>query len=261
MEHLVWSINPVLWDTGIFQIHWYGLFFAAAFITGYALTRFIFKRENVSLHFLDPILIYMMVGAVAGARLVHVLFYDPVYYFSHPSQIPAVWNGGLASHGGAIGITLALYIFCRKNPSIKYLWLLDRISVPAVLGGFFIRVGNFFNSEIAGLPSDNPWAIVFSKVDSLPRHPTQLYEALAYLLIFMIIFTTYLRVRTCRNGLFLGLFLSLTFLARFLLEFTKVRQENFNDFMPLNMGQLLSIPTIIAGLVILYFHFKKHKTG
>lgn len=261
MVHLDWSINPILWDLGFFQIHWYGLFFAAAFITGYAITRFIFIRENISLQYLDPILIYMMVGAVVGARLAHVLFYEPVYYFTHPLEIPAVWNGGLASHGGVIGIALALYIFCRRHRAISYLWLLDRISIPAVLGGFFIRIGNFFNSEIVGLPSDKPWAIIFSRLDMLPRHPSQLYEALTYLLIFAILFVVYLKVKPIGNGLFLGLFFVLVFSARFILEFTKVRQESFNDELAVNVGQLLSIPAVILGLILLIFYFRKRTSA
>ncbi|WP_299998542.1 prolipoprotein diacylglyceryl transferase [uncultured Cedecea sp.] len=260
MDHLVWDINPIFWDAGIFQIHWYGLFFAAAFVTGFVIARFIFSRENISLHYLDSLLVYMIIGAVVGARLAHVIFYDPVYYLHHPLQIPAVWNGGLASHGGAIGIALALYLFCKKNPSIKYLWLLDRMVIPAVLGGFFIRIGNFFNSEILGVPSDKPWAIIFSRVDSLSRHPTQLYEALTYLVIFLILFTLYIKIKPRRDGLFLGMFLSMVFFSRFLLEFTKVRQESFSDGVLLNVGQLLSIPAILVGLVLIYYYFRKKQT-
>ena len=145
----------------------------------------------------------MMVGTIAGARLGHCLFYDPAYYLTNPLKILMVWEGGLASHGGAIGILTALFLYSRKRPDQPYLWLLDRMAIVIALAGLFIRVGNFFNSEILGIPADVPWAIIFDRIDSLPRHPAQLYEAIAYGSIFVGLYRLYgkLSARTASGKL------------------------------------------------------------
>ncbi|NIX94374.1 prolipoprotein diacylglyceryl transferase [Pseudomonas fulva] len=253
MENLVWSVDPILLKVGPVSVHWYGVLFGMAFLVGFSLMRSVFRKEGKPERYLDPLWFYMGIGTVVGARLGHVLFYDPAYYLSHPLQIVAVWNGGLASHGGAIGIALALYLFSRRHPETPYVWLLDRMAIPAVLGGCFIRIGNFFNSEIAGLPSNLPWAVIFQRIDELPRHPTQLYEALCYFLIFWLLYATYQRrYPALPQGMLSGLFLVLVFVARFFLEFTKMPQASFEGSMPLSVGQLLSIPTIVVGLILLW---------
>ncbi|WP_339478909.1 MULTISPECIES: prolipoprotein diacylglyceryl transferase [unclassified Pseudomonas] len=251
-QYFVWNTDPVLMRFGVIDIHWYGVLFAAAFGFGMAIMRFIFRREGKPEGDLDALLIYLGLGTVLGARLGHVLFYDPAFYFSNPAEILAIWKGGLASHGGAIGLALSLYLFCRRRSDIGYLWLLDRIAIVALLGGGLIRVGNFFNSEIAGVPTDIPWAIVFSRIDTLPRHPTQLYEACVYFVMFLLMFLLYQKRRTTLEPGFLsGLFLSAVFSARFLLEFTKMHQASYDYPLPLNVGQLLSIPPVLVGLTLM----------
>jgi prolipoprotein diacylglyceryl transferase len=189
---------------------------------------------------------------VIGARLGHCLFYEPAYYLRRPLEILMIWRGGLASHGGAVGIFLALYGYSRRRPDQPYLWLLDRMAIPTALGGSFIRLGNLFNSEILGISTDVPWAFVFARIDDLPRHPAQLYESLAYLLIFGVLFAVYRkRGSHTPRGLLLGLFLVLVFGARFVIECVKVRQAAFGEALPLSMGQLLSIPAILVGVVLL----------
>jgi prolipoprotein diacylglyceryl transferase len=244
-----WDVNPILIQIGPLAMHWYGVFFAAAFLVGSWIMQWIYRREGADLASLDRLLLYMPLGAVLGARLGHVLFYDPHYYFIHPLEIVKIWEGGLASHGGAAGILIALYLLARRPDSPPYLWLLDRVVIPTALGGAFIRLGNFFNSEIVGIPTSGGWGVVFDRVDPLPRHPVQLYEAVAYGLIFLVLLGVYLRRGpTVRPGVLLGLFLVLTFSARFLLEFIKTPQAEYEAGFVLTVGQLLSIPCILAGV-------------
>ncbi len=195
----------------------------------------------------------MVVGTIIGARLVHCLFYDPHYYLSHPVEILEVWKGGLASHGGAAGIFIALWLYCRRHPDQPYLWLLDRITVATALGAAFIRVGNFFNSEILGTPSSLPWAVVFAREDAIPRHPAQLYEAAAYLLIFVGLLLIYHRLQArTPHGLLLGLFLAAGFIARFLIEFVKQRQAAYEQHFAISVGQWLSIPFVLVGMALVW---------
>lgn len=251
---IYWDVGPVIVEIGPFMLRWYGLFFGLAFLFGYYLVGRMFRQEGKPERYLDPLIVYMVVGTVLGARLGHVLFYDPGYYFSQPVEILKVWHGGLASHGGAIGILIALYVFDRRRPDLSYLWLLDRLAVPTALGGALIRLGNLFNSEILGTPSDLPWAFVFARVDAVPRHPAQLYESIGYFLIFLGLLAVYQRLkdRTPR-GLLLGLFLTSVFTYRFLVEFVKMQQAAFAEALPLSMGQLLSLPMILAGIALLAY--------
>jgi prolipoprotein diacylglyceryl transferase len=247
-----WNVNPILVQIGPLAIRWYGLFFAAAFLVGFWIEEWIYRREGKDTRLLDSLLIQMLVGGVVGARLGHVAFYDPQYYFSHPLDIVKIWEGGLASHGGAAGILLALYLYARRAGSPPYLWLLDRVVIPTALGGFFIRLGNLFNSEIVGTPTSVWWGVVFDRVDPVPRHPVQLYEALAYLLAFLVLLRAYTRGgEGAREGSLLGLFLVLVFSARFLLEFVKTPQAEYEAGFLLTVGQMLSVPFIIAGVVLI----------
>jgi len=201
----------------------------------------------------------MILATVLGARLGHCFFYNPVYYLSHPLEILMVWKGGLASHGAAIGILTAIYLFVKKKKEYTFLWILDRIVITAALAGFFIRMGNLFNSEILGKQSSVPWAFIFASVDNVPRHPAQLYEAIAYLIVFGFLFWYYNRTKAnFKPGMIFGLFLVLVFLFRFFVEFIKEDQTYFEQDMVLNMGQLLSIPLIFAGLFLI---FRKGKTS
>lgn len=251
---IYWDVSPIIVKIGPFTFRWYGLLFGLAFLLGYYMVSRMFKYEGKPERYLDPLLVYMVVGTVLGARLGHVLFYNPGYYFSQPLEILKVWHGGLASHGGAIGILVALYVFVRRRPDFSYLWLLDRLAVPTALGGALIRLGNLFNSEILGTPTDVPWAFVFARVDAAPRHPAQLYESIGYFVIFLGLFAVYRRLKDqTPPGLLLGLFLTSVFSHRFAVEFVKVQQTAFAESLPLSMGQLLSLPMIVAGIALLAY--------
>ena len=257
MNYFNWNTSPQIFSIGSFSIAWYGLLFASGFYLGFHIMRWIYIRENKPLNSLDKIFLYMVVGAVLGARLGHTLFYDPGFYLSNPIEILKIWKGGLASHGGVVGMLIAMYIYARQTAGIDFLWLLDRMTLVIALGSFFIRVGNFFNSEIIGIPTTVPWAVIFSRVDSLPRHPAQLYEAAVYLGLFIFLMFLYLKYRdSLKPGFMMGLLMVVIFGARFLIEFVKIPQEAFHPILNLNMGQWLSIPVVLLGL---YFMLAKEK--
>lgn len=253
-----WDVSPVLFRLGPLSIRWYGLLFGLGFLIGFYLMRQVFRREDKPESDLDILLIYLVLGTIIGARLGHILFYHPGYYLNHPLEIIMVQRGGLASHGGLIGVLGALWLYARSRPEQPLLWLIDRLAAPVALTGCFIRIGNLFNSEILGVPTDVPWAFVFARVDAMPRHPAQLYEALAYLLIFALLLALYRRygARTPR-GLLSGLFFTLIFTARFLIEFVKMQQAPFADALPLQMGQLLSLPAIALGVALLAYAWRQ----
>lgn len=260
---LNWNVDPVIyWITDSFPLKYYGALFACGLLLGYYIVRNIYKKENLSIENLDSLLVYVIVGTILGARLGHVFFYEPEYFMQHPVEIllpiketagvyKFVGYQGLASHGGSIGVLIALVLYCRKY-HVKFLWLLDKMAVGVPVTGAFIRFGNFMNSEIYGKATNGNWGVVFQRDDMIPRHPTQLYEAFAYLVIFGVLFKMYKseRIRNA-NGLIFGTFLTLLFLARFIIEFFKENQESFENNMLFNMGQLLSIPFIIIGIVLI----------
>ncbi len=249
--YLNWGPSPVLLDLGLVQIRYYGLFFALAFLLGFYLMQKMFKLENKSTEALDPLLTYMVIGTLLGARLGHCLFYEANYYLSNPIEIIKFWRGGLASHGASIGILLSIWFFVKKYKDFSYVWLLSRLSIVVALGGAFIRTGNFFNSEILGIPSQYPWSVVFTKIDFLPRHPTQLYEAISYLSIFALLYWAYSKsAGKIKPSKLLGAFFFLVFTARFLLEYTKEPQAPFAASLPLHMGQILSIPLMLLGVYL-----------
>lgn len=218
----------------------------------------IFRSENKKNEDLDSLLLYVLMGTVIGARLFHVIFYDPVYYFNHPLSIIKVWEGGLASHGGGIGIIVGIYLFKRVRPDYSFLWIVDNLTIPVIFGAALIRIGNFFNSEIIGVPSNYPWSVIFSRIDSIPRHPSQLYESFLYLMIFLLMTLIYAKTTIkSRSGALTGIFLTLVFTGRILLEFLKSNQESYNTFVMFNTGQLLSIPMIIVGILLLLRTLKK----
>ena len=257
-----WDVSPDIFSIGPITIRWYGLLFAMSFIVGYQIMMIIFKRENRSEHDLNDLVWYMILGTVLGARLGHCLFYNPDYYLSHPLEILQIWKGGLASHGAGIGIITALILYTRKKKEISFLWIMDRVVITVALAGFFIRMGNLFNSEIIGKPTNGNWGFVFPYDTDIshtlvPRHPAQLYEAIAYLLIFIFLLSFYFRVKgKFKNGLLFGLFLVSIFGFRFFVEFFKENQSLFEQNLFLNMGQLLSIPFVMIGI---YFLFRKDK--
>ena len=255
-----WNIDPVLASTGPLTIRWYGIFFAAAFVSGFILMQWIYRKEELPSTGLDPLFWYIIVGTVIGARLGHCLLYDPAYYLGSPLEILKIWEGGLASHGGALGILLALYLYTRRLGSPSYFWLLDRVAIPAALGGFFIRIGNFFNSEIVGTPTSGWWAVIFERVDQAPRHAVQLYEAFAYGVIFLFLLFLYRRYgKTLQNGLLLGIFFIAVFGVRLVIEFVKTPQAAYETFWRFSVGQWLSIPFIVLGSALLLNSMKRVK--
>lgn len=258
MRLIHWTVNPEIISAGPLHIRWYGIMFLAAFSLGRSIIARIFSYEGIALRRVDTLLAYMVAGTIIGARVGHCLVYETQSYLANPLEILEIWNGGLASHGAAVGIILALWVYNRRNPGLKILELMDRISIPVALAGFFIRLGNLFNSEIVGLPTTVPWAFIFVRLDSVPRHPTQLYEAFAYLFIFVILRRLYWS-STARayHGRLLGLFLVLIFSVRFIVEFLKENQEPFEAKMLLNLGQILSLPLILAGGVLLIYSIVK----
>lgn len=237
---------------GPIMLRWYGFLFAAAFLTGYFIGRKMFKDAGKPVELADRLLTYVLVGTIVGARLGHVLFYDLGYYSQNLHEILFLWQGGLASHGAAVGILLSLWLFIRNHRGITFFWLTDTLSMPVILGGAFIRTGNFFNSEIYGLPTELPWAVIFARIDLLPRHPTMLYEALICLVILATLAILY---RYYRNrppeGLLTAVFMIMLFTSRFFVEYTKVEQAPFTETWLIGMGQLLSIPFILFGIWVL----------
>jgi len=256
MEHFIWNVNPTLLALGPLQLRWYGLLFVGSFFLGLMILQWIYKREGKDPKELDDFLIYVLIGTVIGARLMHCFAYEPEFYLSHPLEILKVWKGGLASHGGLIGVVTALYIFTKRYNQ-SFWWLLSRLTVPGALTAAFVRFGNLFNSEILGLPSDEPWAIIFERIDMVPRHPVQLYEAFAYLFLVFILVSVYKKVSASMATKVLpGIFLTYMFTLRFFLEYTKTRQADYVTSMPFTTGQMLSFPFIALGLIWLLWAFK-----
>lgn len=225
-----------------------------------------FINEGLGEKELDQVSTFMLVSTIVGARLGHCLFYEPSYYLSHPFEILKIWEGGLASHGAAVGIFIGLYIFTRINKK-PYLWILDRMAIIVALSGFFIRSGNLMNSEIFGDITSLPWGFIFIRyydpvlaID--PRHPTQIYEALGYLTIFVFLYRFYWKQKgKTNNGEIFGYFMVLLFGLRFLIEFIKVPQVGFEETMFLNMGQILSIPLILTGFIMLWISRRNKNLG
>lgn len=247
-----WDMNPEIFRLGGFAIRWYGLLFALAFLFGTLLMTRFFKIEGKPADTIDRLLLYMLAAVVVGARLGEVLFYNPGYFLRHPLEIPMTWRGGLSSHGAVAGILVALYLYSKRTPGQPFLWVLDRIVIIVALGGGLIRIGNFMNSEILGRPTLGNWGVIFKRVDPLPRHPTQLYESFTYLSLFILLMILYRFLETeKRQGLLSGMFLTVGFSARFMIEFTKVSQTAFDETWVLSMGQWLSIPVILLGLYLL----------
>ena len=255
--YITWSPDPELIRIGSVAIRWYGLLFALSFVFGYIIMLKFFRKEGIPDRVLDTLTTYMVIGTVVGARLGHCFFYEPAYYLAHPVKILYVWEGGLASHGAAIGILLALLLFSRSQKR-PFLWIIDRIVIVVALAGFCIRMGNLANSEIFGVPTTLPWGFLFERAANpaerlLPRHPTQIYEGLSYLLIFVYLLWYYYRKKGAPvHGYMFGMFLILVFGMRFLIEFLKEPQVGFEQNMALNMGQLLSIPFILVGGFLVY---------
>lgn len=247
-----WHPDPQLFSLGPLHIRTYGVLFSLAFLCSFAVMLWIFRREHRPEEQLNRLFLYVFLGVVAGARLGHCLFYAPEFYLRNPFEILRIWEGGLASHGAAIGILTAVWLFVRRTPGMSFAWVSDHVAVVIPLAAMFVRIGNFFNSEILGLPASLPWSVVFDRVDQVPRHPVQIYEAVTYLLLFLVMLAVYHRgVYNSRPGRQAGLLVVLLFSARFVLEFFKEGQAAHDATLPITTGQILSIPLVAFGLWLL----------
>lgn len=248
-----WDVSPEIFSVGTVTLRYYGLLFVLGFIIGYFILKRHFRFEGVASDEADSLVIWSFVFAVLGARLGHVFFYEPVYYLNNPSKILKVWEGGVASHGAVIALLLFFWFYSRKK-KWKFLWLLDRVTIPGALAASLVRIGNLMNSEIYGVETQLSWGFIFlRKGETVAKHPTQIYEALVYLIIFFVLLIIYSRKKNeTTPGFLTALFLILLFSARFMIEFVKQPQVAFENNMIVNMGQLLSIPFILIGIILIF---------
>ena len=255
-----WNPDVVALDLGFIALRWYSLCWCVGLLSVYLLMHRIYREQHLSDELFEPLFMYCFLGILIGARLGHCLFYEPGYFLSHPVEMflpihqtaDGGWKftgyEGLASHGGTLGMMIALVLYSRRT-GMKLMHVLDNIAIVTPICACAIRIGNLMNSEIIGSPTSVPWAFIFEHVDNLPRHPGQLYEAICYALFFFVGWYFYRRYpRKVSTGFFFGLCLTLIFLSRILIEYTKENQVDFENGMFLNMGQLLSIPFVILGL-------------
>ncbi len=295
LNYITWNVDPVLFSLGSLQVRWYGLLWALGFLFGYFIMRKIYRREKMTDDSLDKLLVYMLLFTVIGARLGHCLFYEPKEYLANPISMLYIWEGGLASHGGAIGILIGLYLYVRsynKSPKkkdekqrISYIWILDRIVIAVCLVGALIRVGNVMNHEIYGTPTSLPWGFVFMRgaeqfcgtfdnytacfawdapcppSEWLPCHPTGLYEAFFCLVAMGILLWMYYKrdLGNKQPGLMFGTFLVIIFGSRIAIEFLKNVQVDFERNMTFDMGQWLSVPFVVIGIVMIVWSFAQRK--
>src|SRR3989339_302805 len=257
-----WAPSPEIFSIGPIHIRYYSVLFVSGFIIGYYIFVKFFKREGLPVEILDMLLYTLLGSAVVGARLGHCLFYEPEYYLARPLEIFKVWEGGLASHGGAIAILIAIWYYVKKygqKYGFVYMWLILGIGIATPLAGALIRLGNLMNSEIYGNPTDLPWGFVFLlRGETVAKHPTQLYEALAYLVTFAVLMLLYFKaLPKLKRGTLFGLFFIGIFGSRFFIEFVKEPQVAFEQGMTLNMGQWLSIPLVLMGVAIMVWGIYK----
>jgi phosphatidylglycerol:prolipoprotein diacylglycerol transferase len=269
IAYIIWDIAPEIFE-GFELFRWYGVCWLLGMLLGYRIMFAIYTSEGIPSSEVDKLTTYLVFGVILGARFGHILFYDPIYYWNNPIEIlPFKINptfeftglAGLASHGGILGALLALYLYNRKFRK-GYLWLLDRIAIAGAALGGFIRVGNLMNSEMIGIPSDLPWAFIFTRVDQTTRHPAQLYEAIVYLAISIALYLIWKSKKFYEhNGFICGLGIAVIFAQRFLIEFLKENQVSFEEDLTLNMGQTLSIPLILGGVGLMIRSLKSSLTN
>jgi len=270
LSFITWTARPDIFILGGWEVRWYGLFFAIGFYVGLLMMTKMFKLEKVKEAWADSLFIYVIVATVIGARLGHVFFYAWDYYSQHLLEIFKIWEGGLASHGGSIGIILAIWLYSKKVTQRSMLWTLDRLAVPVAMVAMLIRTGNLMNHEIYGHPTDLPWGFRFIEnvrnwqhgadpIFSAPSHPTQIYEALSYLAVFVVVSLLYWKGKKAKSQevLLAGIFFTGVFLSRFVIEFVKEDQEAFEAGWVLNMGQWLSIPFILGGIILIIRALKR----
>ena len=269
---VTWSADPVIFDIGFFSLRWYALMFIIGFYIGSKLMEVYYKHDGVNPEKVYTLFLYCFIGTIIGARLGHCLFYDPGYYLANPIEMLKTWKGGLASHGGTLGVFLAVLVYARRDHR-SALWVLDRLGIAVAPVAALIRVGNLFNHEIYGHVTSMPWGFRFIEnvgawsrgaepVYTEPCHPTQIYEALCYLAVFAV--NAYLYYKTDarnRRGLLLGVFFTGVFGSRFLIEYVKNEQVPFEKGMILDMGQILSIPFIVGGIWLIVRAMRRPATA
>ena len=269
---VTWSADPVIFDIGFFSLRWYALMFIIGFYIGSKLMEVYYKHDGVNPEKVYTLFLYCFIGTIIGARLGHCLFYDPGYYLANPIEMLKTWKGGLASHGGTLGVFLAVLVYARRDHR-SALWVLDRLGIAVAPVAALIRVGNLFNHEIYGHVTSMPWGFRFIEnvgawsrgaepVYTEPCHPTQIYEALCYLAVFAV--NAYLYYKTDarnRRGLLLGVFFTGVFGSRFLIEYVKNVQVSFEEGMILDMGQILSIPFIVGGIWLIVRAMRRPATA
>lgn len=262
-----WNVSPELFSLGPLSIRWYGLLFATGFLAGYTILTRMFKWEGVNVEWVDKLFIYVIIATIIGARLGHVFFYGWEYYSQHLLEIVLpiaktatgykfVGFQGLASHGGSFGILIAVWIFSKRITKRNMLWTLDRLAVPVALVSAMIRTGNLMNSEIYGVATSVPWGFIFVRNgETIAKHPTMIYEAVCYLITFVLLLYFFYKKKDLKDrpGFILGVFFLGIYLTRFLIEFIKENQEAFEANMAINMGQILSIPFVLAGIFLIYY--------
>lgn len=245
-----WDVTPEIINFGFWALRWYSLFWALGFIISHYIMLDIFKKDGRTPEDLDKLTLYMIASTILGARVGHCFFYEPDYYLANPLEILQIWNGGLASHGATVGILFGLYLFSKNVPGITHLWILDRIVIVVALCGALIRLGNLMNSEIVGVPTTLPWGFIFLQLgEDFPRHPAQLYEAISSFALFGVLWWAYLKTPIkYYTGRIFGIFCVVLFSLRIAYEFLKENQVEFENGLPLNMGQILSIPMVLVGI-------------
>lgn len=254
-----WNPNPEIFKIGPFALRYYGLMFVIGFVSMEYFVKRIFIEYKKKTESVSSLTAHIIIGTVLGARLGHCFFYDPEYYFSNPLDIFKIWEGGLASHGGYAGVIISVVFFLRKNRDLSFVWLMDVIASPCLFVGGLIRIGNFMNSEIIGKPSSLPWAIIFERIDAIPRHPAQLYEALGYFsisLTLLWIFKT--KFESIKKGSIFSIAIIMSFLFRFFVEFFKDEQSTLINSSYINMGQILSLAFVFFGFFLYYKIQKKN---
>ena len=260
-----WSVNPELLSLGQISVRWYSLLFVSGFILGWFIFKWFFKREDLPVTLLDPLLYTLLIGTIVGARLGHCLFYQPDYYLGSWEgfwEIFMPWKGGLASHGGTIALIIAMIWFAKRygrKYDFDFLWIMDHLAIAVCFAATLIRLGNLFNSEIYGDVTSLPWGFVFElRGETMPKHPTQLYEALSYFILGVALVLVYkYRLNKVYRGFFIGTFFIGCFGMRFLIEFIKEPQVMFEQSMTLNMGQWLSLPFVVLGIAMLVYSYVK----
>lgn len=250
-----WNPDPNAFSLGFLTIQWYGIAWGLGLLSTFFIGTYVLRQLKRDEEKLTVLIQYMFVGGLIGARLAQVLFYEFDYFLAHPAKIIAVWEGGLASHGGVLGALVGILLFSHRNKDYPLFWTIDHAAITVVLLASLIRIGNLMNSEIVGKPTNAPWAFIFEQVDNVPRHPVVLYESIAYFLIQILMLQLFIKYKDTKPGLYLVTFCLLVFTTRFLLEFLKVPEGSLIVGL-ISKTQLLNVPFIITGIVFFVLHSK-----